>query len=106
MQAKSLTKVFTSVAYLITWLSLSNVEAFAVEGKLKACATVPDLGSLLREVGGERIAVTVFAKGTEDPHFLEAKPSFIKALNECDLYVQVGLDLETGWAPIAVTKCA
>ncbi len=99
MQAKSLTKVLTSVAYLITWLSLSNVEAFAVEGKFKACATVPDLGSLLREVGGERIAVTVFAKGTEDPHFLEAKPSFIKALNECDLYVQVGLELEAGWAP-------
>ncbi len=100
MKAKSLTKVFTSIAYLATWLSLSNVEAFAVEGKLKACATVPELGSLLRELGGEHVAVTVFAKGTEDPHFVEAKPSLIKAMNECDLYVQVGLDLEIGWAPM------
>ncbi|MGH8508073.1 MAG: metal ABC transporter substrate-binding protein [Gammaproteobacteria bacterium] len=99
MKAKSLTKAFKSVALLITWLSLSNMEAFAVEGDLKACATVPELGSLLRDLGGDRIAVTVFAKGTEDPHFVEAKPSFIKAMNECDLYVQVGLELEIGWAP-------
>ncbi|MGH8532660.1 MAG: metal ABC transporter substrate-binding protein [Gammaproteobacteria bacterium] len=39
------------------------------------------------------------AKATEDPHFVEAKPSFIKAMNKCDLYVQVGLELEIGWAP-------
>ncbi|MGH8611744.1 MAG: metal ABC transporter substrate-binding protein [Gammaproteobacteria bacterium] len=88
-----------SVAYLITWLTLSNVEALAVEGKLKACATVPELGSLLRELGGNRIAVTAFAKGTEDPHFVEAKPSFIKTMNACDLYAQVGLELEVGWVP-------
>jgi len=67
---------------------------------LRACATVPELGSLIKEVGGDRVSVSVFAKGTEDPHFIEAKPSFIKILSECNLYVQIGLELEVGWAPV------
>ncbi len=79
-------------------LSLS-VSALAYAQPLQVCATVPELGSLVREIGGEQVAVTVFAKGTEDPHFVVPKPSFIKALNQCDAYVQIGLDLETGWAP-------
>lgn len=67
---------------------------------IQVCATVPELGSLTREVGGNQVSVTVFAKGTEDAHFVEAKPSFIKALSQCNLYVQVGMDLEIGWAPV------
>ena len=51
-------------------------------------------------MGGDQVSVFVFTKGTEDPHFVEAKPSFIKILSECDLYIQVGMDLETGWAPV------
>ncbi len=69
---------------------------------LKICCTVPDLGSLAREVGGEQVSVTVFSKGSEDPHFLEAKPSFIKALNQADLLVFVGMDLEAGYLPTLV----
>jgi len=45
------------------------------------------------------VAVTVFAKGTEDAHFIEAKPSFIKTLSEVDLFIQNGMELEMGWAP-------
>lgn len=74
--------------------------AQSAEPIIQACATVPELGSLIRELGGEHVSVTVFAKPTEDPHFVEAKPSFVKALNRCDLYVQTGLDLEIGWAPV------
>jgi ABC-type Zn uptake system ZnuABC Zn-binding protein ZnuA len=44
--------------------------------------------------------VTVFAKGKEDPHFVEAKPSFIKALSQAELYIQIGMELEIGWAPV------
>ena len=66
---------------------------------LKACATVPDLGSLVQEIGGEQTTLTVFAKGTENAHFVVPKPSFIKALSICDVYVQMGLELEVGWAP-------
>lgn len=66
---------------------------------LSVCATVPELGSLVREIGGDQVTVTVFAKGADDPHFVVPKPSFIKALNQCGVYVQGGLELEVGWAP-------
>lgn len=83
-------------------LSLVSVHASTQEGArpITVCATVPDLGSLAREVGGDQVSVTVFAKGTEDAHFIEAKPSFIKTLSQCDLYIQVGMDLEIGWATV------
>ena len=66
---------------------------------IEVSATVPELGSLVHEVGGDQVTVTVFAKGTEDAHFVEAKPSFIKELSQDELYVQAGMDLEVGWAP-------
>lgn len=66
---------------------------------LHVCATTPDLGDLVRTIGGDAVKVTVFAKPTEDPHFVEPRPSFVKALSTADLYVQTGLDLELGWAP-------
>ena len=88
--------------FLLISLLLAGPIAYAQETTrpIQACATVPDLGSLVREVGGNRVSVTVFAKGTEDPHFIEAKPSFIKALSQCDLYIQAGMDSEIGWAPV------
>lgn len=67
---------------------------------LRICATIPDLGSLAAAVGGDRVTVTVFAKGPEDPHFVEAKPGFVKELSRTDLFVQVGMELEIGWAPV------
>ena len=69
------------------------------EEPLKVCATVPELGSLVRIVGGADVSVTVFAKGSEDPHFVEARPSFVTALAKADALAVVGLELEIGWAP-------
>ncbi|MCS6924845.1 MAG: metal ABC transporter substrate-binding protein [Candidatus Binatia bacterium] len=83
----------------MVWTALM-MAASASAQPLSVCATVPELGSLVREVGGDLVSVTVFAKPTEDPHFVEAKPSFVKALSTCDLYIQVGMDLEIGWAPV------
>lgn len=68
-------------------------------GPLRVCATTPDLGDLARQVGGEAVAVTVFARGPEDPHFVEARPSFVRVLSEADLYIETGMGLEAGWAP-------
>jgi len=69
---------------------------------LKVVATVPDLGDLVKRVGGDQISVTVLLKGTEDPHFAEAKPSFVKELSKADMFVQVGMELETGYAPVLI----
>lgn len=70
---------------------------------LRVCATTPDLGSLVRVVGGRDVEVTVFAKGTEDSHFVEARPSFVKDLSQAQLLVVTGLDLEVGWLPPLLT---
>jgi ABC-type Zn uptake system ZnuABC Zn-binding protein ZnuA len=66
---------------------------------LSVVATVPDLGSLAQAVGGEDVAVTVLVKGPQDPHFLEPRPSFVRALHEADAFAVVGMELEIGWVP-------
>lgn len=86
--------------WMAVLLSVATPSAHAEERPLRVCATLPDLGSLVREVGGDQVAVTVFAKGMENPHFVEAKPSFIKALSRADLFIQGGLEMEVGWAPV------
>lgn len=91
-----------AVAALVAALFAGPVRA---DEPLRVCATVPELGSLVREVGGDRVAVEVFTKPTEDPHFTPARPSLIKSLNACELLVQVGMDLELGWLPL-LTKNA
>jgi ABC-type Zn uptake system ZnuABC Zn-binding protein ZnuA len=76
--------------------------AYAQRGlkPLQVCATVPELGNLAQEIGGDQVKITVFAKSQEDPHFIEAKPSFIKALSQADLFLQIGMELEIGYAPV------
>jgi ABC-type Zn uptake system ZnuABC Zn-binding protein ZnuA len=83
-----------------TALTLTVLPARAAATTLAVCATIPELGSLARTVGGDHVAVTVFTKPTEDPHFTPARPSFVKAASECDLLLLAGLDLEIGWLPV------
>jgi zinc/manganese transport system substrate-binding protein len=74
------------------------------QGKLRVVTTTEDLGSIAREVGGDRIDVTSMAKGYQDPHFVEPKPSFILGLNRADLLIVVGRELEIGWLPPLVQQ--
>lgn len=74
--------------------------AGAADAPLRVFATIPDLGNLAQQIGGDQVSVFVMGKGREDAHFLEAKPSFIKQLNEADVYIQNGLELEVGYAPL------
>ena len=66
---------------------------------MNVVATTEDLASLAREVGGDKVKVDAIARGYQDPHFVEAKPSFIFTLNKADLLVVVGRELELGWLP-------
>jgi zinc/manganese transport system substrate-binding protein len=72
--------------------------------KLTVITSTTDLGSLAQEVGGDRISVESIAKGYQDPHFVEAKPSFLLKLRNADLLIAVGLELEIGWLPPLVTQ--
>jgi len=68
-------------------------------GQLRVVATTPDLASVAREIGGDKVNVAALAKPTEDPHFVDAKPSFIVTLNRADALVEGGAELELGWLP-------
>ncbi|HEV8122851.1 MAG TPA: metal ABC transporter substrate-binding protein [Gemmatimonadales bacterium] len=67
--------------------------------KLNVIATTPDLAAIAREIGGDAIDVAAMAKPTEDPHFVDAKPSFLVALNRADVLIEGGAELELGWLP-------
>jgi zinc/manganese transport system substrate-binding protein len=73
-------------------------------GKLNVVATTEDLASIAREIGGDRIDVDSIAKGYQDPHFVEPKPSFVLKLNKADLLIVVGRELEIGWLPPLINQ--
>lgn len=73
--------------------------AHAESKPLSVVTTTEDLAAIAREVGGDRVRVTALCKGYQDPHFVDAKPSYMVQLKKAALFVQVGRDLEVGWAP-------
>jgi zinc/manganese transport system substrate-binding protein len=88
----------TLLAALLGAVFLATAPAHA-QGKLNVVTTTEDLASIAREVGGDRITVESLARGYQDPHFVEAKPSFILKLQKTDLLIAVGRELEIGWLP-------
>src|SRR3954462_3750758 len=82
-------------------LSFCAILSLTVTGqaKLKVVATLPDLGSLAHEVGGDKVDVSVLAKPTEDSHFVDARPSFVVQLRDADVLIDGGAELEIGWLP-------
>jgi zinc/manganese transport system substrate-binding protein len=84
-------------------LSLAVVP-FAAAKKLNVVTSTTDMAALAQEVGGDRISVESIAKGYQDPHFVEAKPSFLLKLRNADLLISVGLQLEIGWLPPLITQ--
>ncbi len=73
--------------------------------KLNVVAATTDMAALAEQVGGDRISVQSIARGYQDPHFVEAKPSFLLMLRRADLLIVVGLQLEIGWLPPLITQC-
>jgi len=67
--------------------------------KLNVVATTPDFAAVAREIGGDAVEVTALAKPTEDPHFVDPKPSLLVTLNRADVLIEGGAELELGWLP-------
>jgi len=87
---------------LIAGALLSPIAAEAK--KLNVVTSTTDLAALTEEVGGDKVNVESIAKGYQDPHFVEAKPSFLLKLRQADLLIAVGLQLEIGWLPPLITQ--
>lgn len=82
-------------------LTLFTTPVFA---KVNVVATLPFIGSLAREIGGDKVDTTVLVKPTQDPHFIEAKPSMILAAKKADILMYNGLDLEVGYLPLIISS--
>jgi len=85
-------------------LAMLLIPQLAAAKKLNVVTSTTDLAALAQEVGGDKINVEAIARGYQDPHFVEAKPSFLLKLKNADLLVSVGLDLEIGWLPPLITQ--
>lgn len=83
---------------LLNLFALTLLAATA-QAKLSVVASTTDFGSIAQEIGGDKIDLITLAKPTEDPHFVDAKPSFVVKLNRADVLVEGGAELEVGWLP-------
>ncbi len=84
---------------LLTPLFVLALAALPAYAKLDVLVTTPDLASIAQVVGGRDVAITALARPTEDPHFVDARPSFIVKLNRADALIEGGAQLEIGWLP-------
>jgi zinc/manganese transport system substrate-binding protein len=78
--------------------------ASTAQAELHVVGTTEDMAALAREVGGDKVKVDAIGRGYQDPHFVEAKPSFIFLLSKADLLIAVGRELEISWLPPLVTQ--
>src|SRR5260221_11942797 len=98
MTIAGITKYVVGAAALFAATGVSHAA-----GKINVITATQDLASLAGEVGGDRITVDGIARGYQDPHFVEPKPSFLLKLQKADL-LAVGLQLEIGWLPPLITQ--
>ena len=105
MHAHKLTTRLSAVLTALTLLgSLVLQPTSRAARKLQIMTATTDLASLAQEVGGDKIEVESIARGYQDPHFVDAKPSFLLKLKRADLLIVVGLELEIGWLPPLINQ--
>jgi len=88
---------------VMSFLFAALVFAEPAYSKLKIVTTVPDLAAIAEEIGGGNVEVKSLGKGYQNPHYVDAKPSYIVDLNKADLLIYIGVDLEIGWLPVLIT---
>jgi zinc/manganese transport system substrate-binding protein len=92
-------KLILAAVAVMAMIASTNASA-----AIKVVATTQDLAAIVAEIGGDKVLVESIAKGYQDPHFVEAKPSFIIKLHSADLLIVVGRDLEVAWLPPLITQ--
>lgn len=91
---KTLNRFFIAITLVVGCVS----GAFANK-RISVVTTLPIFKDIAEHIGGDKVQVEALAKGYQDPHFVDAKPSFIIKMNQADLFIWAGLDLEVGWVP-------
>lgn len=96
-------KIGSLMTFVSIFLFASASSGLAKE-RLNVVVTIPDLGWAAEKIGGEHVKVRSLLDGSEDPHYLDAVPKFIRWAADADLVCFVGLDLEVGWLPKVLSK--
>src|SRR3954466_8097296 len=91
-------KLMASITLLFCMASFTQART------IKVVTTTTDMKSISEAIGGDKVSVTSIATGYQNPHFVDPKPSYIISLSNADMFVTVGLDLETGWSPQLVSS--
>jgi zinc/manganese transport system substrate-binding protein len=99
MSIVRISKLLSATAALLAASTIANAA-----GKINVITATQDLAAIGADIGGDRITIEAIAKGYQDPHFVEPKPSFLLKLQKADLLVVVGLQLEIGWLPPLITQ--
>ncbi len=89
--------MLTKLTFILSLFILTPVFA-----NLRVVTTTEDLRSVTEAIGSEFITVSSISRGTQDPHFVEAKPSYLVAVSRADLIISIGLELESGWLPLLI----
>lgn len=89
--------------FVVALFLISVLSAPVAEAQVRVVTSTTDLWDIARQVGGARTTVKHIGEGYQDPHFVEAKPSFVLDLQKADVWAYVGLQLEIGWAPLLVS---
>jgi zinc/manganese transport system substrate-binding protein len=90
---------FFNTAIKLVIVLLVSMSLLQAKDKLRVVTTLTDLKSITESIGGDKVDVFAIATGFQNPHFVDPKPSYILKLSKADMFVTIGLDLETGWVP-------
>ena len=69
------------------------------EGQPCVVVSTTDLQALVEAIAGDIVELHCFGKGNQDPHALDILPSYVREMNDADLWIQVGNDIEAAWYP-------
>ena len=104
MKKRSVAQTFKATAGFVLLVATILSHTAAEAKKLIIVTSTTDMAALVQEVGGDKVSAESIARGYQDPHFVEAKPSFLLKLRQADMLVVVGLQLEIGWLPPLITQ--
>ena len=97
-------RIPSNMKTILTLLLALSSASSASSAVLNVVTTTEDLAAIAREVGGDKVNVVSLSRGYQDPHFVDAKPSYLIKLSRADLFIQVGKELEVGWVPPLITN--
>ncbi len=92
------------ISFIMLLVIINLVVSPEVEAKLRVVTTLPDFASIAGELGGDRVTADSLIRGTQDPHFVDARPSLILGLSRADLLIRIGMELEDGWLPVLLNQ--